>query len=456
MTLHVVILAAGLGKRMCSTTPKVLHKLGGVTLIERVVQTAQQLKPENIYIVVGHDSDQIKAQLQDYSVTWVEQREQLGTGHAVLQVLPHLKNPDAKVLILYGDVPLIKVSTLAALLNKTSAHQLAMLTIQLDDPSGFGRIIRNDNQQIIKIVEQKDATPTQQAIKEINTGIYLTTVKNLTQWLPKLSTANNQQEYYLTDIVEFAAQENIPIAALACGSTEEVQGINDREQLIKLERCYQSQIAKQFLLSGVTLMDPARFDVRGKARIAQDVTIDINVILEGDVSIDSNSYIGPNCVLKNVSIGKNVEIKPNCVIENATIGDSCKVGPFARLRPETVLANNVSIGNFVELKKSHVGANSKIPHLSYVGDAALGEKVNFSAGAITCNYDGANKRKTTIGNNVFVGSDVQLIAPVTIEEGAFIAAGSTITKNAPANKLTLSRAKQTTIDNWQRPKKEEK
>lgn len=454
--LNIIILAAGQGTRMRSALPKVLHKIGHLTLLERVVRTAKSLSPQHIYVVCGHQSERLRTECAHLEIQWIEQSQQLGTGHAVQQALPLLQNPEDKVLILYGDVPLITKNTLTHLLAITDENTLGILTAKLDNPFGFGRIIRNNNNQVIEIIEEKDASSAQKQIHEINTGVYATTVKQLQQWLPKLSNNNQQKEFYLTDIVKLAVQDNIKIATYIAHSNEEIQGVNDRAQLAQLERYFQYQLAKQYMLSGVTLRDPHRIDIRGNADISEDVTIDVNVILEGNVTIGSNSTIGANCVLRNVQIGDHVTIKDNCVLEDAIIHDHCAVGPFARIRPGTVLAEKVHVGNFVEIKKSTIGTGSKIPHLSYVGDATLGNHVNFGAGAITCNYDGITKKPTTIGNNVFIGSDSQLIAPVTIEDGAYIGAGSTISKNAPANKLTLSRSKQQTIENWQRPIKEKK
>lgn len=455
--ISIIILAAGQGTRMRSALPKVMHSLAGVPMLIRVIQSAMALKPEHIYVVCGHERDQIRAQCQAYPITWIEQKEQLGTGDAVRQVLPLLKNPAERILILYGDVPLIQTKTLENLLENTEPNALGLLTVVLNNPTGMGRIVRESQGKILKIVEEKDATPEQKAIIETNTGIYVMSAENLQRWVPKIKANNAQKEFYLTDIISIAVAENAVINVCEVVDKQEVQGVNDRQQLIMLERFYQIQQANQLLLSGVTIIDPTRFDLRGKAKISQDVLIDINVILEGDVEIASGTIIGSNCYLKNVHIGKNVEIKPNCVIENATIGNDCKVGPFARIRPDTVLSDGVTVGNFVEIKKSQIGKGSKIPHLSYVGDTTMGENVNFGAGAITCNYDGVNKHQTVIGNHVFIGSDSQLIAPIIIEDDAFIGAGSTISKNAPANKLTLSRSKQQTLDQWQRPvKKEEK
>lgn len=453
MALNIIILAAGQGTRMNSTKPKVLHTIGGISLLERVINTAQSLNPEKIFIVYGHGGTEIKRQLSQHAVTWVEQKQQLGTGHAVMQVLPELNNTHDQLLILYGDVPLISKETLQELLNQTTSDALGLLTVNLDKPFGFGRIIRGTQNKVMAIVEEKDTNDDQKLIREVNTGIMTTSVNNLKQWLPKLSTHNAKNEYYLTDVVKLAATEKTFILGLQANDVEETQGINDKIQLAQAERYFQKQMANKLMLSGVTLLDPSRLDIRGNIEVSADVTIDINVILEGRVIIGKNSYIGANCILRDVMIGESVEIKPNTIIDGATIGNNCTIGPFARIRPETFLADNAKIGNFVEIKKSDIGANSKVPHHSYIGDTTMGQFVNVGAGTITCNYDGANKHHTTIGNNVFIGSDTQFIAPVTIEDDATIGAGSTITKNVPGGQLTLSRNSQKTINGWKRPEK---
>jgi bifunctional UDP-N-acetylglucosamine pyrophosphorylase/glucosamine-1-phosphate N-acetyltransferase len=428
MMLNVVILAAGRGTRMRTHLPKVLHPLGGKPLLQHVIDTSKSLNPKNIYIVTGYENEKIQAAFENEKVIWVHQEKQLGTAHAVMQILPHLKNPEEQVLILYGDVPLISALTLQNLIDKTPLQQLGLLTAILDNPFGLGRIIRDKQNKVVKITEEKEASQTEKNIKEINPGIYLAAVKYLQEILPTLSSNNSQQEYYLTDIVN----ANISIADIRVENFYEVYGVNDLEQLFNLECYYQSQMAKNLRLSGVMVSQ--------------------NVIFEGNIEIGSGSKIGANCILRNVKIGNNVEIKANSFLEDCIIKEECKIGPFARIRPGTELEKNVSIGNFVEIKNSQINKNSKIPHLSYVGDTTMGENVNFGAGAITCNYDGINKHRTIIENNVFIGSDSQLIAPITIEEGAFVGAGSTITKSAPRHKLTLSRSKQQTLENWTRPK----
>ncbi len=435
MTLNIIILAAGQGTRMKSALPKVLHHLAGKPLLQHVIETAQSLSPQNIHIIYGYQGEKIRTEFENFytNLNWSEQKEQLGTAHAVMQVLPHLDNPNEKVLILYGDVPLVSKQTLIELINTTSQDQLGLLTVVLESPFGFGRIIRGkDNNKIIKIIEEKDAGPSEKEIKEINAGIYLTTVENLKTSLSQISPHNSQKEFYLTDIV----REEVDIVDIIVPNPYEVYGVNDLEQLYLLERYYQESIAKELRLSGVK--------------------VDQNVIFEGNIEIGLGSKIGANCILKNIKIGKNTEIKPNSIIEDSVVGDDCKVGPFARIRPGTKLSSQVHVGNFVEIKNSEINQKSKIPHLSYVGDTTMGESVNFGAGVITCNYDGANKHRTIIGNNVFIGSDVQLIAPVEIAEGSTIGAGSTISKNTPAHKLTLSRTKQQTVEHWVRPQKEEK
>lgn len=432
MTLNILILAAGQGTRMKSGLPKMLHMLSGKPLLQHVIEVGQSLHPHKIWLVYGHEGEKLKQAFENYPVEWIEQKEQLGTAHAVMQVLPHLKNPQEKVLILYGDMPLISPKTLKDLIEKTSHADLGLLTAVFNEPKGFGRILRDKDNKVIKIVEEKDADENQKKIKEINPGVYFTNVAHLQEWLPQISTKNAQQEYYLTDIVN----EKINIADVPVENPHEVYGVNDLEQLHQLECYHQQKIAKNLRLSGVMI---------GK-----------QVVFEGNIDIAPGTKIGSYCVLKNVKIAKNVEIRSHSVIEDSVIEANCTVGPFARIRPETHLCEKARVGNFVEIKKSRIGKGSKIPHLSYVGDTLMGEHVNFGAGAIICNYDGANKHQTVIENNVFIGSASQLVAPVKIEEGAFIGTGSTITKDAPAHKLTIARARQTTIQRWNRPKKQEK
>jgi len=455
MKISTVILAAGQGTRMHSSTPKVLHRIAGKTLLEHVIQTAKQFSQLSPIVVYGHQGEMLQKTLNQTDVIWVHQPEQLGTGHAVSQALSHIPE-DHQVLILYGDVPLISHVTLSKLLENTTKNALGILTAHAHNPQGLGRIIRGPKNKIIKIIEEKDATEKEKQISEINTGIYLVPASYLKKWLPKLDNHNAQKEYYLTDIIEMALHENISIIDTQPDHAEEILGVNTRHQLAQLERYYQRQQAKIFLQHGVTLMDPHRFDVRGDVVIGQDTTIDINVILEGDVKIGERCVIGPHCILRNVTVGNDVEIRAHSILDGAMIDNECIIGPFARIRPGTKLAHKSHVGNFVEIKNSSIGVESKINHLSYVGDSQIGKQVNIGAGTITCNYDGVNKHRTTIGDYVFVGSNSALVAPVTIHDGATIGAGSTITRDAPPNQLTLSRERQKTIENWQRPVKAEK
>lgn len=454
MTLSIVILAAGQGKRMRSELPKVLHCIAGKPLLQHVVSTAEKLAFATPPIVVyGHQGDVLRHRLADLNVIWVEQKQQWGTGHALQQALPQLPNHH-RVLVLYGDVPLISQETLEKLITTTPSHHIGMITAHMANPTGFGRIIRNHDHAILRIVEEKDLN-NQQHINEINTGIYLFPEQFLSAFLPKLKQNNAQQEYYLTDMIHMAVENNIAIHAIQPQTNEEIQGVNDRVQLAELERIYQRQEVEKLMRQGVTLLDPNRFDLRGSATIAQDVTIDINVVLEGNVTIGSHSRIGPHCVLRNVIIGDHCEIKAHSVIEGAEIGTHCLIGPFARLRPGTVVSNHTHIGNFVEIKNSFINESSKVNHLSYIGDSDVGKYVNVGAGTITCNYDGANKHRTTIGDSVFIGSNTALVAPIHIGQGATIGAGSTLTHSAPEQQLTLSRARQRSIQHWQRPQKKE-
>jgi bifunctional UDP-N-acetylglucosamine pyrophosphorylase/glucosamine-1-phosphate N-acetyltransferase len=452
MKLGVVILAAGQGTRMRSSLPKVLHKLAGRPLLQHVISTAGALEPEQIVVVYGHGGEQVPAALSADGLTWVEQAEQLGTGHAVEQALPALKDAD-RVLVLYGDVPLTEVSTLSALIDAAADTDLALLTVELENPTGYGRIVRAQNGSIQRIVEQKDAAPEELAIREINTGILVADRARLEQWIERLENDNAQGEFYLTDIVEAAVKEGIEVRSAQPADFDEVKGVNDRMQLAELERHYQRRQAQQLMRQGVTLRDPARFDLRGTLSVGQDVEIDINVLLEGDISLGDGVRIGANTVIRNSSIAADTQINENCVIEQATIGQKCLIGPFTRMRPNAVLAESVRIGNFVEVKKSNIGEGSKINHLSYVGDTSVGKAVNIGAGTITCNYDGANKHQTIIGDNAFIGSDTQLVAPVEVGAGATIGAGSTITQNAPPETLSLSRSKQVSLKGWRRPVK---
>ena len=450
--LNIVILAAGKGKRMYSALPKVLHKIGGQSMLTRVIQTAQTLEPENIIVVYGHGGELVQQAITQ-NVLWAEQKEQLGTGHAVKMALPQLPD-NGQTLILFGDVPLISTRTLHRLLD-CAQNQVGLLTDILDNPFGYGRIVR-ENGQIVGIIEEKDANDTEKAIREVNTGIMVLPNQHLSRWLDKLQNHNAQAEYYLTDIIALAKQDNIPVYGCAADDSAEVTGINSKTQLAQLERIFQFKQAEHLLAQGITLLDPARFDLRGTLTHGQDVVIDINAVFEGNNTLGNNVQIGANCVLKNVTIHDNVTIEPFSHLEDCEIGSYSKVGPFARLRPGAELAEQTHIGNFVEIKKSKVGTGSKVNHLTYIGDATIGSGTNIGAGTITCNYDGVNKFKTTIGDNVFVGSGVMLVAPVTVENSATIGAGSVITKSCPENKLTLARSRQMTFDSWVRPQKKDK
>ena len=453
MQITTIILAAGKGTRMRSELPKVMHKIAGKSLLEHVYQTSKQLPGNAIKVVIGHGADFIREKLSHIDVNWVEQFQQLGTGHAVQQATGQIGDDDV-VLVLYGDVPLLKFATVQNLLEKADKETLALLTINLDNPTGYGRIIRDTSGRVAKIVEQKDATPLELAITEVNTGIMAVNGLKLKKWLFQLGNDNFQGEYYLTDIVEMAVADGVLVVTCQPQSSNEVLGVNNRLQLSQLERLYQQGQAEMLLEQGVTLMDPSRFDLRGNiTQLGQDIEIDVNVVLEGQLDLGNNVKIGANTHIKNAVIGDNVEIFANCVIENAVVGANSRIGPFARLRPGTVLAKDVHIGNFVELKNAVVAEHSKINHLSYIGDANLGRHVNIGAGTITCNYDGVNKFMTTIGDGAFIGSNSQLVAPVTVGTNATIGAGSTITKDCPDNQLTLARAKQLTLSGWQRPVK---
>jgi bifunctional UDP-N-acetylglucosamine pyrophosphorylase/glucosamine-1-phosphate N-acetyltransferase len=451
MALKIVILAAGEGSRMHSSLPKVLHDLAGQPLLQHVLNTAQALNPQQIYIVYGHKGEQVRAvfPIED-NIHWVEQAEQLGTAHALNQALPLLDDTD-HVLVLYGDVPLISENTLTRLITATPKNGIGIVAAEFADPTGLGRVLRDDSGNIMGIVEHRDANEKELQIKEIYSGILTAPVKYLRQWLTQIENNNAQGEYYLTDVIKVAVNTKYPVIAVLARNPREVEGANDRFQLAELERSYQLQAAHEIMRQGANLKDPRRFDLRGKLSVAEDVVIDINVLIRGEVKIGRNSYIGPNCILKDCVIGDNVVIKANTMIDQSVVGNSTTLGPFARIRPGTQLAENAQIGNFVEIKKSHIGAGSKINHLSYVGDAMVGSQVNIGAGTITCNYDGANKWQTKIGDNAFIGSDTQLIAPVEVGEGATIGAGTTLYKNAPANQLTLNKREQQVVEGWRRP-----
>ena len=456
MPLSIVILAAGQGTRMRSALPKVLHPLAGTPLLEHVIEAAEAVGADAVHVVYGHGGDQVRQRLAARKVRWVEQAQQLGTGHAVAQALPAIGDHD-RVLVLYGDVPLIGADTLRRLLAAADAGCFGLLTAELPDPTGYGRILRDasggQEQRVIGIVEQKDATPEQLRIREINTGFLAVDAAPLKRWIAALGNDNAQGEYYLTDVIAQAASEGVRINTVAPASLSEILGVNNRAQLAELEREYQRRQAQRLLLAGVTLHDPERFDLRGRLEHGQDVRIDVNVVLEGTVTLGDRVSIGPGCVIRNAVLGADTIVQAHCVIEDAIVGRNARIGPFARIRPETQLADDVHIGNFVEIKKSVIDSGSKVNHLSYIGDSTIGKRVNVGAGTITCNYDGANKHRTVIGDDAFIGSDTQLVAPVTVGAGATLGAGTTLTRNAPPGELTLSRAKQETRTGWKRPVK---
>ena len=448
--LHVVILAAGRGTRMRSSQPKVLQPLGGRPMLAHVLETAQALSPAATHVVVGHGADVVESRFASAAVQWVLQAEQRGTGHAVQQAMPAIPD-DARVLVLYGDVPLITRPTLERLVDVDGP---ALLSVVLPDPSGYGRIVRDEDGAVSAIVEHKDANPEQRAINETNTGVLAASAIRLKQWLSRIDSNNAQGELYLTDVVELAVADGVSVQAIQADNPDEVAGVNDRRQLAQAERVLQARAADALLQAGVTLLDPARYDQRGHVAAGEDVVIDINVVLEGDVELGDGVEIGPNCVIRNARIGDGTVIHANTVIEDADIGPSCQIGPFARLRPGTVLVGDNRIGNFVETKKARLDAGAKAGHLAYLGDATIGKRVNVSAGVITCNYDGANKHQTIVGDDAFLGTDSQLVAPVTVGERAYIAAGSTITRNAPDDALTICRARgQKSIAGWRKPAK---
>ncbi len=453
--LEIVILAAGQGKRMYSDTPKVLHHLAGRPLLAHVLESAHTLKPVAVHVVYGHGGERMREAFAQAGVNWSRQAEQKGTGHAVAQATPAVSD-QATVLVLYGDVPLIRPQTLQELLKAAGSGSLALLTAELQQPAGYGRIIRDTTGQVARIVESKDATPEEAAVREVNTGFLAAPADKLKKWLAALRNHNAQGEYYLTDIIAMAVAEGVPIATRSPRDISEILGVNSKLELAQVERIHQKQQAEKLMQQGVTLRDPARLDVRGELSCGRDVVIDVNVIFEGKVVLGDRVQVGPNNVVRDSTVGSDTIIHPNCVIDQADIGVDCRIGPFARLRPETKLAAHVHVGNFVEVKKSDVGEGSKMNHLSYIGDTSIGSGVNIGAGTITCNYDGANKHRTVIGDNVFVGSNTALVAPVTVGAGATIGAGSVITKEAPPGELTLTRAPQLTKPGWKRPVKKTK
>ncbi|WP_256935874.1 bifunctional UDP-N-acetylglucosamine diphosphorylase/glucosamine-1-phosphate N-acetyltransferase GlmU [Vibrio diabolicus] len=452
MKFSAVILAAGKGTRMHSNMPKVLHTLAGKPMAKHVIDTCTGLGAQNIHLVFGHGGDQMQTTLAEEPVNWVLQADQLGTGHAVDQASPRFED-DEKILVLYGDVPLISAETIENLLDAQPTGGIALLTVMLDNPTGYGRIIRK-NGPVVAIVEQKDATEEQKQIKEINTGVMVATGGDLKRWLSGLNNNNAQGEYYLTDVIAAAHDEGRAVEAVHPVNAIEVEGVNDRAQLARLERAFQSMQAQKLLEQGVMLRDPARFDLRGELQCGMDCEIDVNVIIEGKVSLGDNVVIGAGCVLKDCEIDDNTIVRPYSVIEGATVGEECTVGPFTRLRPGAEMRNDSHVGNFVEVKNVRIGEGSKANHLTYLGDAEIGQRTNIGAGTITCNYDGANKFKTIIGNDVFVGSDSQLVAPVTIADGATIGAGTTLTKDVEEGELVITRVKERKINGWQRPVKQ--
>ena len=452
MALSVIILAAGQGTRMRSDLPKVLQPLAGRPLLEHVLATASDIGAADVCVVFGHGGDTVPAAIGDGSLRWALQAEQLGTGHAVQQAMPGTPDEN-QVLILFGDVPLLTVTTLSRLLEQTGQDDVAILSVELDDPTGYGRILR-DGDEVTGIVEQKDASETELAVSEINTGVMVSPGGKLRAWLDGLGNDNAQGEYYLTDVVAMAVAEGVSVKGIKANNWTEVMGINDKKQLAEAERALQARLVDELMVQGVGFADPARVDIRGKLICGKDVFIDVNAVFEGDVTLGDGTTVESNNLIRDSQLGSNTVIHSNCHIEGATTGDSCEIGPFARLRPGAELANNVKVGNFVEVKKSTIADGSKVNHLTYIGDAEVGTGVNVGAGTITCNYDGANKHKTKIGNDVFIGSGVNLVAPLEIGDGATIGAGSTITKPAPDGQLTLERSKQVTIRGWKAPTKD--
>jgi bifunctional UDP-N-acetylglucosamine pyrophosphorylase/glucosamine-1-phosphate N-acetyltransferase len=453
MPTHVVILAAGKGTRMNSDCPKVLHQLGGKPMLRHVLDVANSLDKPKIHVVIGHGAEQVVEQFNNKeSISWVTQEQQLGTGHAVAQAIPGIEADDETiVLILCGDVPLIKGKTIEKLIQNTSANTLALLTLITENPKGLGRIVRNEQNKVIAIVEEKDASAQQCEIKEINSGIMAIPATRLKSWLGNLENKNAQGEYYLTDVIAMAVSDDCEIYTKTITDDFEVQGVNDKKQLARLERHFQMMNVDELLAAGATVMDPARVDVRGDVECGKEVTIDVNVIFEGTVVIGDGVEIGPNVVIKNSVIKSNTSILANSIIEESEVGPECSIGPFARLRPGTRLSSEVKVGNFVEIKNSNLGKGAKANHFSYIGDADLGTGVNVGAGTIFCNYDGAYKHRSVIGDNVFIGSNSTLVSPVNVSAGAFIAAGSTINSDVPENELAIGRGKQRNISGWKRP-----
>jgi len=454
MALEILILAAGQGKRMRSSLPKVLHPLAGRPLLAHVLDTARELSPRKIIVVHGHGAEQVKEAFPEKHIEWALQAEQLGTAHAVMQAMPRV-SADADVLLLYGDVPLVRVATLRRLLE-AARDGLAVLTADLEDPAAYGRVVRDASGRVKRIVEQRDASEAERAIREINAGFYALSAQRLSGWLKKIDNRNAQKEYYLTDLVGFAVAEGAPVVAVKAADAWEAAGVNSKRELANLESQYRKIRAEELLEAGVTLTDPARIDVRGALECGRDVAIDVNCVFEGRVSLGDRVRIGPNCVVRYCTIAAGTEVLGFCFMENSAIGERCRIGPYARLRPGAQLAEEVHIGNFVEVKASRLGAGSKANHLSYLGDSEIGERVNVGAGTITCNYDGAAKHRTVIEDDCFIGSDATLVAPVRIARGSYIGAGSTISKDTPAGQLTVARARQVSIPGWKPPRKKEK
>ena len=450
---YVVILAAGQGKRMCSDLPKVLHTIGGLSLLEHVVRAAAAVNPVEIAVVYGHGGDQVRGASSHLPVSWVEQPELLGTGHAVMQAMPNVPR-DSVVVVLNGDVPLIQPDTITALVAQTDTPEsMALVTAEVDEPSGYGRIVRDVDNAVVGIVEERDTNEVERRIREINTGIMAIPASALSAWLEEIRPDNAQGEYYLTDVIKLAVGSGYSIRTFKADNADDLLGVNDRVQLAILERRLQQVRVNDLMLAGATVRDPARVDIRGDVSTGRDVVIDINAVLEGVVHLGAGVRVGPNCVLRDTSVGENSIILENCVLDGAVVGSGCRIGPFARLRPETQLSERVHVGNFVEVKKSTIACDSKVNHLTYVGDSEIGRDVNVGAGTITCNYDGANKHKTVIGDDVFIGSGTELVAPVVVASGTTVAAGSTITRDTEEGVLAVARARQQSIDGWKRPRK---
>ncbi|MGH8201210.1 MAG: bifunctional UDP-N-acetylglucosamine diphosphorylase/glucosamine-1-phosphate N-acetyltransferase GlmU [Steroidobacteraceae bacterium] len=453
--MSVIILAAGEGKRMKSALPKVLQPLAGRPLLSHVVDTARSLEPAAIHVVYGHGGERVREALAAQALQWTLQAQQLGTGHAVLQAIPHVPD-DHMALILYGDVPLLSRQTLVQLVALAGPRQVALLTMTVDDPTGYGRIVRDAKGRVQRIVEQKDASAEERAIRECNTGVIAAPAKLIKHWLQGLKAENSQREYYLTDIIAMAVKDGVAVNPLGCAAAIDALGVNDKVQLALLEAECRRRAARELMLAGVTIADPARVDIRGRVTHGRDVFLDVNVVLEGTVKLGDRVRIGPGCVVRDAEIGDDTQVFPHCVIEGAVIGAGCNIGPFARFRPTSRLSASVHVGNFVEVKNSTMAAESKANHLSYVGDAQVGARVNIGAGTIIANYDGVNKHRTVIEDDAHTGSNSVLVAPITVGAGATVAAGSTVANEVPAGKLTIARARQTTVEGWKRPAKQKK